>query len=117
MGGSIQASGRPIEKSSYVFVAAYKDPDEAEVTPATSVWTLTDLSGNVINSRQDVDLSPMATSHNIVLSGDDLAIQSAADDGRRILTVEATYNSATYGNGLGLNLEVHFQIDKLQNIT
>ena len=51
-----------------------------EITPeADSVtWCLTDKSGNVINSREDVPITS-ASSMTIVLSGDDLAISGTAD--------------------------------------
>ena len=115
--GNTTLTTRPVEEGTFIINAAYTDEDGNAVTPQTMAWTLTDIDGNVINSRSAVDLSPMATSHNVVLKGDDLAIQDAADNGRRIVTFVGTYNSITYGNGLGLNAECHFRIERLKNVS
>ncbi len=60
-----------VEKSTYIVTAAFTDEDGDAVTPnAGLVWTLTDMNGVVINSREDVSISP-DTSVDIVLSGND----------------------------------------------
>lgn len=104
------------EKSTFVVTAAFTDEDDAAVAPATLTWTLTDSDGSVINSRLDVVVSTPTSSEDIVLSGDDLAIQSATDTGVRILTTEATYSSSL-GTGLSLRGQVTFIIDGLVAIT
>jgi hypothetical protein len=104
-----QLSVRAVEESTYVVAVAFLDEVGDEVIPETIVWSLTDLDGNVINSRSDVEVSPTAASINIVLSGDDLAISSTLD---RVVTVEATYNSA-YGVDLPLRAAAKFSIENL----
>ena len=101
------------EKGTIVVRAAFTDEDGDTVTPASDVlWTLTDTAGTVINSRQDVAVSAAATV-NIVLSGDDLALQTgeAGRVERRIL-VATTYNSSL-GTGLPLKKSGAFLIDDL----
>ena len=79
-------------------------------------YTLTDKSGTVINSRNGESETP-AASIDILLSGDDLAIQAGESYlGERILTVEAVYNS-TEGTNLPLKAEVHFIVDNLVNVS
>ena len=101
--------GNAIEGSTYVVTAAFTDEDGDAVTPNTVTWTLTTTNGTVINSREDVSITP-DTSVDIVLSGDDLAVGS---NGRyRILTVEAVYDSS-YGTDLPLKARCAFEIENL----
>jgi hypothetical protein len=104
-----------VEKSTYGITVPFVDEDGEAVTPTTAVWTLSDDRGNVINSRSDVAISPLASTVQIVLTGADLAL-SANDRGHRRFTVKATYNSSL-GSGLALNSEVRFWIEPLVNVT
>ena len=81
--------------------------------PGTALWTLSDADGNVINSRSGVTLTP-ASSMNIVLQGDDLAITGTV---RKIvkLMVEGIYSSDTFGNNLPYTEEATIIIDNLVN--
>lgn len=98
-----------IEQSTYIITASFTDEDGSDVTPKTLTWTLTDEAGNVINSRQDVALTPN-TSVEIVLSGDDLVVSTYGT--KRIVTVEGTYDSDA-GTDLPLRDQVRFTIDNL----
>ena len=107
---------RAIEESTYIITATFTDEDDNPVTPNDGMtWTLTDEDGNVINNRSNVAVTE-SSSIDIVLSGDDLAYQSEGDSGRRILTLQGTYNS-----NAGLNLKVKdeaiFNIHNLKNIS
>lgn len=103
---------KAIEKSTYVITVSFTDENGAAVTPDAGLnWSLTDMNGNYINSRQDVVISP-ATSVNVVLSGDDLKLTGAKDSGRRVLTVQGTYDS-TLGSDLPLKGETQFDITDL----
>ena len=93
--------------STYVLTCAFTDADGTEVTPTTVVWSLTDNNGNIINSRDDVSITP-GTSINIVLSGDDLL---RSDGTVRKLTIDAVYNSSTYGTDLPLTEQATFYIN------
>jgi hypothetical protein len=102
------------EEGTGVFTCTFRDEAGAGVTPSSATWTLTDTSGAVINSREDVAISSLAASVNIVLSADDLAISpgfsGAAEE--RVLTVEFVYDSDA-GSDLPGKGECRFFIDQL----
>lgn len=90
-----------------------KDSDGDAVTPnAGVVWTLTDMSGTVINSQSDTAITESSTMVP-PLTGDDLAIQGTAGDERRVLTIEGTYNDGTLGNNIPFKEEFIFIIKDL----
>lgn len=90
-----------VERSTFAITAAFTDEAGAAVVPDTGLsWTLTDVVGNVVNSREDVTISP-AASVSIVLHGADLQIGDAFRDNRRLVTITGTYDSS-----LGSNLEI-----------
>ena len=101
-----------VEESTYIVVAAYKNEAGTAMTPATATWTLTDIAGTVINSREDVALTP-GTTNTIVLTGDDLAVTATGPT--RVVTVKATYNS-DYGTGLFLKAAAEFQLEDLLGV-
>lgn len=103
------------EESTYKITCAFTDAEGVAVAPKTAAWTLTDYDGTVINSRTAVAITPTASSVTVVLTGDDLAITSGKD-GRRILTVEAVYDS-TEGTDLKLKKEHKFTISNLVAVT
>lgn len=77
------------------------------VVPDTLTWTLTDDAGAVVNSREDVALTPASTVY-VVPRGADLAVGGDAPV-TRVLTLEGTYSSS-YGTGLPIRREVRFQV-------
>lgn len=100
---------RALPNNTYVVTFAFTDEDSAAVTPnAGCTWTLRDYSGNVINSREDVDIVE-DTSVDVVLSGDDLATTGVEDNGIRIISVDGTYDS-DLGAGLPLDESAMFVI-------
>jgi len=104
------------EKSTYSVTVSFTDEAGDAVTPNSITWTLTDKDGTVINSRQDVSVTP-ATSVTITLSGDDLALQSGEVGGVvRVLTISATYDS-DLGSNLPLKSEARFIVDDLKSVT
>ena len=100
------------EKGTFVITCAFTDEDDSAVTPTTLTWTLTNTSGTVINSRQDVAVSSPSSSEDITLQGDDLQILSATDNGRRVLTVEGTYDSGELTD-LPIKESCYFTVDNL----
>jgi hypothetical protein len=94
--------------STYILKVDFTDADGTAVTPNTVVWSLTDVNGNIINGRDDVELTPDTTVY-IVMSGDDLLLE---DGDERRCTVDAVYNSTTYGNNLPLVEQAIFEIDE-----
>lgn len=105
---------KAVERSTYVVTVAFSDEDGNAVTPDSITWTLSDTSGNVINSRSDVSISVPAASNDIVLSGADLAIPRWRFLGR-VLTIEAVYDSDA-GSNLPFKDEITFDILPLVNV-
>ena len=107
-----------IEQSTYIITVSFFDEAEAAEDVKTLVWTLTDTLGNIINSRDQVEVSNPTSEESIVLSGDDLAIfddEPSASEGKRLFTVEATYDS-DLGSDLPLKGEANFTVVDLTAI-
>ena len=108
-----------IEKSTYVISVSFTDEDSQAVIPDTIAWSLTDDVGSVINSRDQVTVSPTASTIKITLSGLDLAIQTGETGFatvRRRVVIEATYDSSL-GNDLPMKKEAVFKIENLNKVT
>ena len=103
------------EKSTVVFDVSFTDENEAAVVPESITWTLVDSQNNIINSRDGVDVETPAASVSIVLTGDDLQIQTSEryqNKVYRYLVVEAIYNSDA-GDGLSITESIRFKIENL----
>lgn len=106
-----------VEKSTFPVTADFTDEDGASVIPNTLFWTLTDRYGNVINSREDVEIETPAASVTVVLSGDDLALLTSDPfDYERYMSFEGTYDS-DLGSNLPLNDGVQFEIYPLPGVS
>ena len=102
------------EKSSYVVTVSFTDEDGSAVIPNTIVWSLTDTAGTVVNSRSGIAVVTPAVSVDILLKDDDLALLAGeANQGIRVFTVEAEYDSVALGNNLPLKASVRFIVDNL----
>ena len=104
-----------IEKSTKMIVVSFFDESDTAKDPESMKWTLTDTLGNIINEREDVVVANPSSVETIVLTGNDLAIISDTDNGKRLFTVESTYNSEL-GSGLTLNGEANFTVINLVEI-
>ena len=91
------------EGGAYFVHIETKDETGAAKAPKTLNWTLTDEFGNVINNRKEVSISNPTASEDVVLNGDDCAVQprETASEIKRIFTIEGTYDS---DKGTDLNL-------------
>lgn len=78
--------------TTYAVTVTFYDENDDEVTPTAAKWTLKDSDGAVVNSRQDVNITPLATSVDILLTGLDLPAGNHALE-ELLLTVTSTYNS------------------------
>lgn len=111
---TINLTSNANEKGTYIVSVTFTDEDDASVTPNSGLtWTLTDLDGNVINSREDVAITEASTI-DIVLTDSDLQVVTGHD--RRIVTVEGTYDSSL-GTNLPIKEEIRFAITDLVNVT
>ena len=110
-----ESTTNAIEESTYVITASFVDEDGDAVVPnAGLVWSLTTLEGVEVNSRTDEAIAS-ASSVDIVLSGDDLALVDGKDT-YLILTVEGTYDSVL-GNDLPIKDSAQFLIKNLIKVT
>lgn len=107
------------EGSTYSITITLTDSNDATISAGniTSInWTLTDNAGtNIINSREEVAVNPVANPATIVLSGADLDILAGETTektvGRR-LVIQAVYDS-DLGSDLNLVEEAVFLLENL----
>jgi|WetSurSiteA1Bulk_404760.scaffolds.fasta_scaffold96647_1 hypothetical protein len=108
-----------IEKSSYVVNVAFEDENGNSCVPIYANWTLTDMDGTIINSRNAVGISnnELANNISIALSGNDLALSNnnAVRSEKRIFTIRGNYSS-TYGT-LPFTDQVIFTVQPLKSIS
>lgn len=102
----------PAEEATLVVTVAWLDDASAAVTPSAATWTLTDVDGRIVNSRENVTISGLSTSNAIVLSGPDLALDPTYRGSQRVLLVEYTYDSSA-GTGLPGKAQCLFAIEDL----
>lgn len=97
------------EGSSFYPTVEFIDEDGAAFTPTTLYWKLTDLRGNVINSRSQVTVGAPSTSLSLNLTGNDLAVLGD-NIASRVITVWGTYVSTTFGAGQAFSFQAQFNI-------
>jgi len=100
------------EKSTRIIFPVFTDETPAVLTFGqliTPTWSLTTRSGRFINNRENVVLTTLY----VVLTNTDLVMID--DDPWRVVTFEAFYNSATYGN-LRVNDQYEFPIAPLVKV-
>jgi len=100
------------EGGTYVVTASFFDPTGAAIIPKTLVWSLTDIAGATINARRQVPVVNPTSVVDVVLTGADLAVPEGRDS-LRVLTVEAVYDSLTYGSNLTLKGVTTFTVQNL----
>lgn len=107
---TIVLSTQPMEGGTAKFTVAFKDEDNAAVTPNWAEWSLTDEHGIVINRLSGRPIVE-AASVVIVLTGNDLEILSEYDTGKRLLLVIGQYDS-NIGSDLPFRKIAEFTIEK-----
>lgn len=112
---TVRLSGKAVEQSTAVVTVTFSDSDGSLVVPMSATWTLYDQENVIVNSRDHVSIPVLATSVNIVLTGDDLLLPEPSSNKRRLL-LEAIYNSSNYGNDLSLREEFEFKITNLESL-
>jgi len=96
------------ERGSYIVKVDFEDEDGTGVTPDSIKWTLTDAKGDVINSRTSVAVVTPATSVNILLTSNDLAVANKRNLRRKLL-IHAVADLAA-GNNKDIYDEAEFEI-------
>jgi hypothetical protein len=104
-----------VEGSTYVVQVTFKDEAGVTMVPADASWSLYDNYQQIVNSRADVTITPLASVVSIVLSGSDLSYEPNARS-MRTLCVKAHYDG-TYGSNLPLKQEFSFNIAPLVGVT
>ena len=110
---SVSLSTTATDKSTLVVTASFTDENGDAVIPTAAAWSLYNRERAIVNSRDEVTISGLAASVDIVLSGDDL--DASANGRTRYLLVEATYNSDA-GTGLPVRQEAEFEITDLVGV-
>lgn len=98
--------------SSATFACTLYDEDGTSVTPSAVAWTLSDASGTVVNSRDDVAGTPGDPTYITLVTAD----LKHSDGANRDLVVKCTYNS-TYGVGLIANESIRFSIEDIFDVS
>jgi len=107
-----------VENSSYLIRLDCVDELGQDVTPKTGTWTLTDLNGAVINNRDQVVISSLASTMYILLTGDDLALSAdfSGTSERRVFLFQGTYDSI-HGANNNLKDQLVFPVVNLAAIS
>jgi hypothetical protein len=104
------------ELSTYAIDVAFLDDAGAAVVPASATWTLTDVRGVVVNGRDGVAISGLASTVSIPLTGLDLEYNPTSYLGtRREVLIEFVYSSAL-GSGLSGKVAATFDIQPLAGV-
>ena len=103
-----------IEESTLVLTLRFFDEAHEQRTFTTLTWSLHNSDKEIVNEREDVELTPVGTLYTIVLTGDDLAIPSS--DTRRKITLTGVYTS-DLGEGLSFTAEIRFSIANVANVS
>ena len=93
----------------FLVTQAFTDVEGNDVIPDTIVWNLSDSYGNIINSRSDVEVTVPAQEITILLSDADF---DPDEETTRVITLEATYTSVTYGAGLKTSSQYEISISE-----
>ena len=109
---SLDLTAAAPEQGTYVIIATITDEDGAALTPTALTWTLMNANGQIINDRKNSTFdNALASANSIVLSSDDLALNSP-NKPVRVLMIEGEYTSS-YGIGLPLKEQCTFSIKDL----
>ena len=103
------------ERGVYIVKCDFADEDGNGVTPDSIKWTLTDVKGNIINSRSSVSVASPATSVNIELSSDDLAVLNRRQTRRKLL-IHAVAD-LQIGNNRDIYDECEFEISNFVGLS
>lgn len=86
-------TGKAVRGGSVGMKITIVDESGDPLIPTAAKWTLTDLEGTVINLRQDVAITPLASEMVVLLSGDDLPIVDDSNEYElKLFTFEGEYD-------------------------
>lgn len=99
-----------VEYSIFPIKCSFYDQTNVLTVPISASWTLTDLNGSIINNRNAIVFSPLASEMTIVLVDNDLVCNGKSRD--CLIFVDSRINS-TLGSNLRLTEEVRFTVDPI----
>ena len=102
---------RPAEQGTFALQLDFAAAAGTALPPNSAHWTLTDANGNIINGREDVEISTPAASENLVLSGLDLELDDP-EDNVRVLLIKWTFSS-DLGTDLPMHRQLCFEIENM----
>jgi len=88
------------------------DENSDPVTPVSAKWSLTDMEGTTINGRTDIPISSPQPTDELLLEPSDTTTNSLT--GSRILTIDFTYDSPQFGNGITKTNAFVFEITEVR---
>ena len=112
------------EGGSKVIVISLVNSSNVTIIPQSMNWTFSDLNGNIINERNNIDYEvdsgfgsggSLSASMGIILNGQDFLLNNKVGGKLCLLTVEGTYDSS-YGTGLPFKDQCSFVVDNLISI-
>jgi hypothetical protein len=92
--------------------------DETDIK--TLKWNLSDIDGNIINNREEEEISSITNPYFLVLGGDDLGLLAGEEEREEIkrrVSFEGTYDSIQFGNDQELVVEIGFVLDNVKSNT
>jgi hypothetical protein len=114
---TVETDTKATEMSTFIVKASFYDDEDQEVAPDTMAWSLTDEDGNIVNNREDIEISGPEQVEYIVLFGNDLAILDGEHgEEERNLVFEGTYTS-NRGSDLPLNGQYTFYVRGIKKVT
>lgn len=99
-----------MERGTLVVTADFRDEFGEPVIPNEITYSLYNTVGSVMNDLLNVDVTPLAASVNIVLTGDDLSVLGGNTG--RLLVINAPYDS-TSGTDLQNRIAYPFNITRI----
>lgn len=101
-----------------VIRVSFEDENGDAMTPDTLYWSLRDEDEDIVNERDEVQITSLGTSVDIVLQGDDLPAKEVKGQDYYHLWVvlKGTYTS-TYGSALPFADQVRISVEPLKGVT
>jgi len=107
------------EGNTYAINIRFYDENSLAFAPNSLYWTLHDGNNTVINSRENIGITSLQTSIDLVLTSADTLFQSDREHintEKRFVTITGNYNS-DLGNNLTLTEQIRFDIDRLIKVS
>jgi hypothetical protein len=99
------------ERNAYFIKLTFYDEFDNLFVPTELHWKLTDRFGNIINERDDIEITVgLATEMYVALGANDL-VTFKGSMAARVLTVWGEYTSSTFGAAVPFRRQALFNIE------